>query len=103
MEYKFTTYKIADISTCHITEKDGQLLEKKRCPLRLAETDSKSGTILWVPQDAETWLDEQRTLIELGFSEAFLNIMQALHEQKIEYVRFDADSDVDDEWPTFDW
>jgi len=102
MEYKFTTYRIADVSTLHIQPRDGELLDAEDCPLRLATTDSKAGTILSVPLDPEDWQDEKRTLMEFGFSEAFINIMQALHDQQIEYVRFDADGDVD-EWPQFDW
>lgn len=106
---KFVTYPYADVSTCHITEEDGALINADGCPHRMAKMDpfpgecDGPGVFMWVPgsdDELETDITEMK---EFGFSEAFCDLMRGLYEQGISYVRIHAEGDEVEGAPTFEW
>lgn len=101
---KFEVYNIADISTKYITQRDGGLLSDKENSGHLASLDSERGDIYTVFLDEKTHEAQIQVLKRQGFSDAFLNIIEALYEKRIAYVRFDGDGgEIEGDFPTFDW
>ncbi len=87
----FTTYQVADVSTCYLEESDLPLLLQVGCPTRVAETDGGFGSFHWVPGD-DRWLEQDMEEARAyGLSERFVSIMKHLRAAKVPYVRFDAD------------
>lgn len=114
MKLNFTVYKIADISTIHITEKDGELIGRKDAPFRIGEVDSiipgggSPGVFFYVPKNnlgcpKADCDDIEERLAAFGFSHAFVEIMQSLRKQGIPYVRFDCDGAIIDNTQHFEW
>jgi hypothetical protein len=61
------------------------------------------GDIFTIPQDPEIFKQQLEEFSDKGFSEAFLNLFKHLREQKIHYVKIDADGIEVPGLPTFDW
>lgn len=107
---KFETYRIADISTVHITKEDGQLISQKDLPGHIASLDEDiagegaPGEFFAVFTDAESFENMQVAGFKrAGLSEAFINIFRHLHYQQIPYVRIDADGAYATNLPEFEW
>lgn len=93
---EFQIYKIADVSTAHITQADAEILAQPTTPGRVAaldnvEEDGSPGMILSVPMDAACGKDRADEYRRLGLSAAFIGLMDDLTAQGIPYVRFDRD------------
>lgn len=105
MDNTFHTDLIADVSTVHITERDGELLGSWQAPGHLACIDGEDspGDVFWVPQMPELMKELKRELKDFGFSRFFIGIFRELHRRKIRYVRFDRDGEQYSWLPEFDW
>ena len=106
---KFNACSLADISTCHITEKDGRLLSNPALYGHVASIDAvlpgdePPGDIFWVPQNEDMFRVQLQEFKDIGFSETFLNLFQLLRDQHINYVKIDADGSEVPGLPTFEW
>jgi hypothetical protein len=91
---KFETQRMADVCTSYLAPSDLKLIGKEDCPMRVAEVDGHYGTIFLVPtEELDERLDDAE---QFGLSARFVHIISELAEQKISYVRFDADGDAVD-------
>jgi hypothetical protein len=104
---RFTTYRIADISTKYITKSDGQKIGNKESPGHIASIDGfdggSPGDIFSVPQNRADMDLRREDLISAGFSIHFVKIIKELSRGKIEYVRFDRDGADIEGSETFNW
>jgi hypothetical protein len=90
-----TLFKIADVSTRHVTRSDGLLMGSDVGAV--AQINGGYGTIF---STCDTSLEH---LESKGYSAALLKIMRHAQQHTVGYVRFDADGADIDGWPTFDW
>lgn len=91
---------MADISTVHVTPKDGKLLQHSKCSYVLAETRGGYGTILYLGDDIVAM---RQTLTAEGFSPHFCAVIEEAHRMRVNFVRFDADGRVYKHLPKFEW
>ena len=102
-KFQFRTVQYADISTAHITAKDGELILDPNAPLVLAVESDEHGTFLYIPFHpfaADLDADELR---QFGFSEAFIQLVEALSTQGITHCRIHSSGSDVKGAPTFDW
>ena len=99
-QLKFKTFRIADVSTIHITQSDAALLQDETTPGRIAELDKihsddtgGPGFILSVPSDAVSHQENISEYLKRGFSLSFVGLIRTLWGQSIPYVRFDRDGE----------
>lgn len=90
---KFKTFEYADVSTAYLTEHDWELMSDADVPGHIAKVDGGLGDFYHTCSDdpkkfAELYVPAWK---KVGLSGRFIEIMVRLHEQKIPYVRFDAD------------
>jgi hypothetical protein len=94
---KFKIFQYADVATAYLKESDWELMSDANVPGHLAKLDGGVGDFYHV------CVDDQNMFYgfyvpkweKAGLSNQFIEIMKYLYEQKIPYVRFDADgSDV---------
>ena len=98
---KFQCFKMADISTGHVTEEDGRLMGMAGdVPGRIANLGT--GSIFYVPMD-QGREEVMRDMARFGFSSAFLELLDLLAEDKIDYVYFDGAGTVHDWLRQFEW
>ncbi len=109
---KFETIRYADISTKYITKTDGELIGIKKAPGHIGSTDpddqyedgGSEGEFFAVQLDKECFQQQVEEMQAFGFSEHFIHIFVLLHQQRIQYVRIDANGgEVDGDLPTFEW
>jgi hypothetical protein len=89
---QFKVFQYADISTAYLDPRDLDLLTTALG--HIAQLDGGVGDFFAVPakeNDSEPLDDWKARVIEHGLSQRFLDIMLALREQEIPYVRFDRD------------
>ena len=89
---QFKVYSYADISTAYLEPSDLDLLAT--APGHIARLDGGEGDFFVVPAKenaVEPLGDWKARAVEHGLSQRFLNIMLALRDQQIPYVRFDRD------------
>lgn len=95
------------VSTCHITEKDNNLLQAAAdgcagthlCPL--AVYDLPYGFIIFAPEESpEFWTD---SCLTYGFSDALVRLLSITRDAGCKYLLLDCDGSFYDELPTFDW
>ena len=107
LKFDFRLYRMADVSTTHVTLEDGRLMGSEDAPCLVGETKDRNGAIFWVPtKDMATkrkFAEKLKEMAAFGFSKHFLRFFRKLREQGIEYVRFDVDGKEVDGAPTFDW
>ncbi|MCX6926564.1 MAG: hypothetical protein NT154_25645 [Verrucomicrobia bacterium] len=106
---QFDVYRIADVSTKHITRRNAELMSRQDAPGHVARIDPEHGEngspgdVFAVMLD---WPCHRRLLADLeefGFSTAFLRIFRAQYRQRVAYVRFDAGGGEADGFVEFDW
>jgi hypothetical protein len=107
---KFETIRYADLSTKYITRTDGELIGIKTAPGHIGSTDPREedgeseGDFFAVQLDKECFQQQIQDMQAFGFSEHFIHIFKLLHQQRIQYVRIDANGgEVDGDLPIFDW
>jgi hypothetical protein len=106
---KFEVYRIADISTKHITKEDGHLISRTDAPGHIASVDphdtltGSPGDVFAVMRERRYHRSQMEAFRSLGFSKPFLEIFRALRRQGIPYVRFDADGTEVVGLPEFFW
>jgi hypothetical protein len=61
------------------------------------------GWFIYVPEERDVLSVHLGCLGEEGFSDAYLDVIQKLHDDKIAYARFDSDSDINPRLPVFVW
>lgn len=89
---QFEVFSYADISTAYLEESDLNLVAT--APGHIAQLDGGEGDFLTVPakdnppEPLDVW---KARVAEHGLSQRFVDIMLALREQGIPYVRFDRD------------
>lgn len=102
-----------DISTCHITSKDAEVLRRIRpgngthlAPPRLIVqpyeygwTISTSGML----DGDEDRAERLAAMIDEGFSEHFIKMMLYAADNGTQMVRLDCDAGLEPGLPTFDW
>jgi hypothetical protein len=93
------TYKIADISTCHITKTDAELMHPT-APFHLAEVNGGHGSIFYLTDPAWDMADR---LARAGFSSEFVECMCEARTAGCDYIRFDADGEKYPGMRTFNW
>ena len=89
---QFKVYSYADISTAYLEPSDLDLLAT--APGHIAQLDAGEGDFLVVPAKRNAFEplgDWKARAVEHGLSQRFLNIMLALRDLQIPYVRFDRD------------
>lgn len=98
--FRFTSRKlpvdvVADISTCHITQKDGEAIE-----------DFTSPGVVYVYAEGAV-INVGCVLIDPRskgiYSEAFMKICIKARMMRFDHIVFDADAEVYDELEKFDW
>jgi hypothetical protein len=95
----FPTFKVANVSTAHITPADRELLMDEA---RAVTFTNDYGALVCVTHDDDIFTDESESWREEGFSDAFLSLMAAVREQGFDYIWFDSDGGDVDGAPTFD-
>lgn len=100
---RLKTFRMADISTGHVTESDSDLLE------RFAEDDNRlpvvamyeEGFVLHVTYDT---VDEQEEeLREAGASDSLIGILRRAREEGFHYIILDRDAEQYSSLPKHDW
>lgn len=86
---KFESFKVANVSTRHTTEKDGEDLGALAC------MSNEHGGLIPTSID---WMNGQD-----GGSDALWDIVRAARKQGFNYVWFDADGGDLEGAPEFDW
>jgi hypothetical protein len=90
---------VANVSTAHLTPEDAWLLE--------AATGYEAYGFIGRHEYGyfmETWPEEcDDEAAESGYSEALLQLINALHTLKIYYVGFDRDAEILEGFETFEW
>ena len=93
---QFDVFRIADVSTRHITSRDAELMGRQGAPGHVACIDAEHGEA-GSPGDVFAVMLDQAChgklladLKDFGFSSAFVRIFRALYRQRVAYVRFDA-------------
>lgn len=99
-DFEFKIYQMADVSTGHITEEDGELMMRRDAPFRTAVVDGATGAIFYVQ---DLGIEGYQEMKKFGFSNAFIAIFKALNKQGIPYVRLDGDGYNVDGAPEFEW
>ena len=106
---QFDVYKVADVSTRHITRRDAELMGRQDAPGHVACIDAEDGDAGSPGDVFAVMLDRAchgRLLADLkgfGFSSAFVRIFRALYRQRVAYVRFDAHGGETEGLAEFDW
>ncbi len=105
-------WSYVDISTVHISRKDDETLEEdmkwtmgytawEAMPhLRLIAYPTGTGYFVHT-QRAED--DDAMKAMESRYTKELLNLVRQAHEQNAVFLRFDADGEVYDDIPKFDW
>jgi hypothetical protein len=97
---KFKSMRVADVSTKHITARDGQLISNPNAPHSVAEVHGGYGTFFHTNDDCG---DMDGSLRSAGFSDEFIRIMRLAALQGCDYVRFDSDGEDYAGLPEFEW
>lgn len=107
---KLSIHKYADVSTCHITKKDAEILERFADDVPLLFTHNPPFTVakyaegFFIPLGSGNWANEaEHDSLSEGLSEEFANLLHHVVEQGAFVLRLDADGDKVDGLPTFDW
>ena len=88
-------YRLAYISTQHMSELDGKLVLDRKAPYRTSETDWRSGSTFYIPHKSDmAWKEVRHDLFSFGFSEAFIALFKRLRELGFAYVQFDSDGEA---------
>jgi len=93
---RFDVYRIADVSTRHITKRDAELMGRHDAPGHVACVDPEAGEsaspgdVFAVMRDRACHRNLLADLKGYGFSAAFVRVFRALYRQRVAYVRFDA-------------
>ena len=95
---KFKEFRVADISTRHVTEQDRQLLLNPECPRLYGVQKDGCGAMIYTTPGK----DNLEYLKECGFSDAFVDIYRDADEQGIAYILFDCDGHVSPDLPTYE-
>jgi hypothetical protein len=93
------------ISTVHITPYDGALLTRYGLEgdnEDIGVTNSVEGHWVFVSDDIRENPERVEKLLDLGFSDAFCNILKGAHQLSCMYVHFDGAGPVFDRIPEFD-
>ena len=97
-EVKFNHEKEAVVSTAHMTEHDNILLSTLEIP-SVDRTDF--GFRICLPCDDTVAVIDK--FIAIGFSHAFITLLQALLKDEAVRVLFDADAALNTELVQFNW
>jgi hypothetical protein len=102
---RIVTNQLASVSTANILERDGKLLLDLNAELSgaIAQRYGGLGIIFHVCAEETDFYRQLRDLRDAGLSEEFLNVLRAVRNAGIEYVDINADGDVVEGLPTFDW
>lgn len=88
----FYEFRMADVSTLHITEMDQRLAIHPDAPDMLAMSDRREWSIFTVCLNKhEDRADQYQAMHDFGFSEFFVGIIRRCAEDGISYVKFDCD------------
>jgi hypothetical protein len=96
--------KFLDISTAHITEKDGALLRKFEPDfslLMIVENTETASRVICA--DDPNSVHAIQVLRTMGFSINFIRILQEAHKMDCYFVSFDGDGTLVPDLETFDW
>lgn len=94
-----------DLSTKYITLEDSKKLnDSARAEPLIVNPNGEYGWFIHVPQEDNDMSDLVYKLRELGYSEAFCNVLQFARNQKCFWLCLDQDGEGDvDFLPTFEW
>ncbi len=92
-QHRFHTDKIADISTCEITERDCELIMDPAVPHHLANHDQGCGAIFYTEDDPKQLTATLHSFRAAGFSRVFCELFKQASVAGIRYIRFDADGE----------
>jgi hypothetical protein len=101
----FTATRVADVSTAHVTARDGALMGDVASPYRCYHHDRGHGAVFYTPlgdDDAAREEGAQR-LRQFGYSEAFVRLWRAATDAGLAYIMFDSDGAPVIGLPTFNW
>lgn len=90
------------VSTAHVTAEDGALLRDPLAPLRMAEHDMGVATILNIAYDYPSGDQDFLWVIQF-YSNAMQGLLQSLRAEGVTYLILDADGNVLEDFPLFDW
>ncbi len=94
---------VLDVSTCHITKKDTELLDETDAminPLVVYKYDEGYFVLMPHPKANKGWRKE---LEGFWYSNEFINLVSICVERKYKYMRLDCDGEVYPSLPKFDW
>lgn len=112
---KLEMYAYADISTAHITRRDDELLKEDAAwylddmphppdrQERLMAAPKHAGYFVWVQPDAEFAAQARPGLLERGYSQAFLNLLDLARRHNAQWMVLDAEGAEYPHLPTFEW
>lgn len=89
------------LSTRHMDKNDNSLIE--RGSANLCSEDTEFGWIIHVNPVHVQFYKDFNALKEEGFTKQFLHLMVYAHENGCEWIRFDSEGPVDNDFPTFNW
>ncbi len=97
---------LLDISTCHITKKDGELILQADSPYLIAIETDRYSSFFYVPlmmSEREGHLDLIKELEDFGYSKAFQDIFIKARLEGVEKIRFSAGGYEFEHLPEFEW
>lgn len=98
--------RMADVSTCHVTQRDTELLTNED-PSNPAIADQyEYGFYLHVPcifQAEESFEDRMTQFADYGYSDPFLDLMRQANAEDFSLIRLDCDGTSYNDLPSFDW
>lgn len=99
MTYKFSEWRIANVSTKHVRETDGERL--RDC--YGSTTADRYGSVVMVPEAEAEWQEALLVWGQEGMSKEFVAIMRQARVQGLAYVWFDCDGSTVEGAPEFEW
>ena len=95
-----STFRVADVSTAHITESDADALGQDAHGDVLLTSDYPEG--FWVRTAVAADPAALRGLRD-RYSEAFVALLVVAHRLGCSHIRLDADGEIYPSLPTYDW
>ncbi|MFA6132584.1 MAG: hypothetical protein WC869_01055 [Phycisphaerae bacterium] len=105
---KFTTFKVLDVSTAHVTQHDTEILKghvddaPEVHPQVIMSYEHGFFVSSWHNfTDNPEKFEEQ--LLDLGHSPSYVNLMRVAFELGVKWVNLDCDAETYDFLPTHEW
>lgn len=99
-------YRYLDVSTCHVTQKDMELLlvqGERSDGLNVLAYPYDYGAFIPLSSDPDLVAEFEERARERGYSESFFKLIQYARDNELRMVNLDADGDEIEGLDTHDW